>query len=156
METLEIQLIEAWLKKLRKHDVYNRKWWPSIAEAKAVMQICQNEDPAWFIEFGTGNGITASFVAAAGFQVLTFDPADRPKVYLDKTFPVKVYRRIDSVNDYGRDYRINEGKKVWFIDVGEGEKTIAKVNLFIANHSKRGDLIIERNDGITENRVCID
>lgn len=146
MEPLEIRLVDEWLRNLKRWGTYNRKWWPKIEDAKRIASLCNIEQPMFFIEAGTGNGITASYVAAYGIKVLTFDPADRPKVYLDETFPLKnIAKTITYVNypiEKGLSYWISDKKIVWSIDGLPGEKSIASYLKTIRPLTKPGDLIL--------------
>jgi hypothetical protein len=133
------------LLKLRKGSLYNRKWWPDLLSVKEVLKVVRYEQPRWFCEIGTGNGITASFVAAAGFEVETVDIANRPKVYEDESFPLK--RLKQSIHFH----RITPllpnrlaGKIVWFIDVGDGIKTITAIKKDLKQDIKRGDVVLTR------------
>jgi len=146
MEPLEIRLLDEWFKKLKRHGTYNRKWWPTLENAKHIAQICNIEQPMWFIEVGTGNGITASYVAAMGIRVVTFDPADRPKVYLDPAFPLKnVPKMINFINQTVEEslaYWLCSGKIVWSLDGFSGEKSVASYLKTIRPLANPGDLIL--------------
>lgn len=159
METFEVKALNEWLVKLKKHGYFNRKWWPTPEDTKEVLSIVNLEQPRWFIEFGTGNGIMASLVAVSGFEVVTFDPVDRPKIFEDESFPFKsLYKSIHNMHhytqNYGMDYWIGGEKTVWFIDVAMGEKTIASIKQHIAHHQHPGDVIItRRSNGIQVDKV---
>lgn len=146
MEPLEIRLLDEWFKNLRRWGTYNRKWWPDLAQAKKIGQICNEAQPHLFIEVGTGNGVTASYVAAYGTKVVTFDPADRPKVYLDETFPLKhLYKHIHFINqtvESSLNYWTSKHKAVWSIDGMPGEKSIASYLLTIRPLANKDDLLI--------------
>jgi hypothetical protein len=146
MESLEIQLLDEWFKNLKRWGTYNRKWWPKLEDAKRIALLCNIEQPMFFIEVGTGNGITASYVAAYGIKVLTFDPADRPKVYLDESFPLKnLHKTITYVNlpiEEGINHWTSNKKVVWSIDGLPGEKSIASYLKTIRLLPNKGDLIL--------------
>jgi uncharacterized protein YqfB (UPF0267 family) len=142
METLEVIMLEEWLLKLRKERLYNRKWWPDLLSVKEVLKVVRYEQPRWFFEIGTGNGITASFVAAAGFEVETIDIADRPKVYEDESFPLKRLKK--SIHFFYNIPNRQTGKIVWFIDIGDGIKTITAIKKDLDSDFQQGDVVIVR------------
>lgn len=149
MEFLEIRLLDEYFAKVDpKQRLYKRKWWPKIEDAKRIAEICNVEQPDWFIEVGTGNGITASYVASMGIRVVTFDPADRPKVYLNETFPLKrVPRFINFVNqtiEESLGHWVCDGKVVWSLDGMPGEKSIVSYLKYIRPLTNPGDLILSR------------
>ena len=146
METLEIQLLDKWFKTIdQKQRLYKRKWWPNLNEAKNIAAHCNKDQPLWFMDIGTGNGVTASYVAAMGFRVVTFDPVDRPKVYLDETFPLRnLHKLITFVNQPIEDsmnYWISSDKIVWSIAGFSGEKSKAAYLRTIRRIGNKGDLI---------------
>lgn len=142
MDTLEIITLTKWLNELRRHGTYNRKWWPDPVEVRAILDYCHVMRPAYFIEVGTGNGVAASFVAADGNLVITFDPADRPKVYLDEKFPMSFVKgMIDFRNtEFNLTVRPNPRPCFWYIDV-TGDKTVAKALSQVNALTLPGDVV---------------
>lgn len=105
MRTVQEEALANYLKKLRKHGTYNRKWWNPLPFSMYIHDLLIHEQITSMVEVGTGNGVTAAWGSLAGASVWTCDTDDRPKIWDEEKFPLPhLKNRIHFDTELGHDF----------------------------------------------------
>jgi len=153
MRSVQEEFLITFFKNLRKGSVYNRKWWNPLSLSIYLHDIIASEQIQNVIELGTGNGVSATWMALGGANVWTCDTTVRPKVWEDENFPLPhIANRILAFEiEADKFLRANahsgptptiKSSELFFLDAATSEKSFRRDMKVVADVAEEDDIIV--------------
>jgi len=153
MRSFQEEALATFFKNLRKGSVYNRKWWNPLSLSIYLHDIIASKQIRNVVELGTGNGVTAAWMALGGANVWTCDTAVRPKVWENENFPLPhIANRILAFEaESDRFLRTNahsgptptiKSPELFFLDAATSEKSFRRDMKVVADVAEEDDIIV--------------
>lgn len=137
--SLPLKEIKKWLDESK----YKIARWTPPEVLDSIIKECKDRRINSIVESGTANGWSAAYFASEGFNVWTYDPVDRPKIYKDPEFKYDLKGQIYFFNMMfeQRTKQLYKGSAVcYYIDGYHGQTAI--MNDFKSLPLNKKDLIV--------------
>lgn len=137
--SLPLKEIKTWADESK----YKFARWTPPEVLDVIINTCKDKHINSIVESGTANGWSAAYFSSEGFNVWTYDPVDRPKIYRDPNFKYDLKGQIYFFNMpfEQRTKQLYKGSSVcYYIDGDHGRASVT--NDFKSLPLNKNDLIV--------------